>query len=154
MESNIKDLPRKSTLHCYNSKMDNPVLVPSNNGNGNQQNQDQTYTRQLPATTKQRETTPITQKSDASSNINTVEIVSSNDILKAALRPSTILKYKTCQTKWNNYCVQNNHIYSLKQVNCWTTLFICIFQGHLIVLLIPVKVPSLILCFCHHIHLF
>ena len=37
-----------------------------------------------------------------------MEIVSSNDILQAALRPSTILKYKTYQTKWNNYCMQNN----------------------------------------------
>ena len=108
MESNIKDLLRKSTLHCYNSKMDNPVLVPSNNGYGNQRNQDQTCTRQHPATTRQKETAPITQESDASSNINTVEIVSSNNILKAALRPSTILKYKTYQTKWNNYCMQNN----------------------------------------------
>ena len=37
-----------------------------------------------------------------------MEIVSSNDILQAALRPSTILKYKTYQTKWNNYCMQIN----------------------------------------------
>ena len=43
-----------------------------------------------------------------------MEIVSSNYILQAALRPSTILKYKTYQTKWNNYCRQNNisHIQS------------------------------------------
>ena len=37
-----------------------------------------------------------------------MEIVSFNDNLKAALRPSTILKYKIYQTKWNNYCMQNN----------------------------------------------
>ena len=74
--------------------MDHPVLVPSNNGNENP-----------PATTRQKETTPITQKPDASSSIDTV---SSNDILQVALRPSTILKYKTYQTKWNNYFMQNN----------------------------------------------
>ena len=41
-------------------------------------------------------------------------MVSSNGILQAALRPSTILKYKTYQTKWKNYCMQNNisHIQS------------------------------------------
>ena len=59
-------------------------------------------------TTGQKETTPITQESDTSSSINTVEIVSSNDILQAALRPSTTLKYKTYQTKRNNYCMENN----------------------------------------------
>ena len=37
-----------------------------------------------------------------------MEIESFNDILQAALRPSIILKYKTYQTKWNNYCMQNN----------------------------------------------
>ena len=37
-----------------------------------------------------------------------MEIISSNDILQAAFRPSTILKYKTYQIKWNNYCMQNN----------------------------------------------
>ena len=88
--------------------MDHPVLVPSNKGNGNKRNHDQTCTRQTPATTRQKETTPITQESDAGSSINTVEIVSSNNILQAALRLSTILKYKTYQTKWNNYCMQNN----------------------------------------------
>ena len=88
--------------------MDHAVLVPNNNENGNQQNHDQTCTRQPSATTRQKETTPITQESDASTSINTVEIVSSNDILQVALRPSTILKYKTYQTKWNNYCMQNN----------------------------------------------
>ena len=92
---------RESTLPCYNFKVDHPVLVPSNNGNGNRRNQDQTCTRQSPATTRQKETT---QESDASSSINTVEIVSSNDILHAALRPFTILKYKT----YSNYCMQNN----------------------------------------------
>ena len=39
------------------------------------------------------------------------------------------------------------HTYSLKQVNCWTASLICINQGHIMVFLIPVKVPSLILCF-------
>ena len=88
--------------------MDHAVLVPNNNENGNQQNHDQTCTRQPSATTREKETTPITQESDASSSIITVEIVSSNDILQTALRPSNILKYKTYQTKWNNYCIQNN----------------------------------------------
>ena len=88
--------------------MDHPGLVPSNNGNGNQRHHDQTCTKQPSATTRQKETTPITPESDPSSNINKVEIVNSNDILQAALRPSTILKYKTYQTKWNNYCMQNN----------------------------------------------
>ena len=37
-----------------------------------------------------------------------MEIVISNDILQAALKRSTIVKYKTYQTKWNNYCMQNN----------------------------------------------
>ena len=37
-----------------------------------------------------------------------MDIVSSNGILQVGLRPSTILKYKTYQTKWNNYCMQNN----------------------------------------------
>ena len=68
----------------------------------------QTSTKQTLTTTKQRESTPITQEFDPSSNINTVKIVNSNDILQAALRPSTILKYKTYQTKWKNYCMQNN----------------------------------------------
>ena len=95
--------------------MDHPVLVPSNNGNGSQRNHDQTCTRQPPATTRQKETTPITQESDGSSNINTVEIVSSNDILKVTLIPSTILKYKTYQIKWKNStaCKIVYHTYSL-----------------------------------------
>ena len=97
--------------------MDHPVLVPSNNGNGNQQNHDQTCTRQPPATTRQKETMPITKESDTSSNINTAEIVSSNDILKAALRRSTILKYKTFQTKWYNYCIQNNISHIQPKIN-------------------------------------
>ena len=80
--------------------MDHPVLVPSNNGNGSLQNHDQTCTKQPPATTRHKESTSITQESDPSSSLN--------DILQAALRPSTILKYKTYQTKWNNYCMQNN----------------------------------------------
>ena len=88
--------------------MDHPVVVPSNNGNGGQWNQDQTFTKQPPATTRHKESAPITQESDPSSSINTVEMVSSNDIFQAALRPSAILKYKTYQTKWNNYCMQNN----------------------------------------------
>ena len=88
--------------------MDHPVVVPSNNGNGGQWNQDQTFTKQPPATTRHKESAPITQESDPSSSINTVEMVSSNDIFQAALRPSAILKYKTYQTKWNNYCMQND----------------------------------------------
>ena len=97
--------------------MDHPVLVPSNNGNGNQQNHYQTYTRQPPATTRQKETAPFTQESDPSSNTNTVEIVRSNDILKVALRPSTILKYKTYQTKWSNYCMKNNISYMQPKIS-------------------------------------
>ena len=88
--------------------MDNPVLVPSNNGNGNQRNHNKSCTRQHPTVTRQKETTSITQEFEASGSINAVEILSFNDILQAALRPSTILKYKTYQTKWNNYCMQNN----------------------------------------------
>ena len=65
--------------------MDHPVLVSSNNGNGNQRNHDQICTKQPPATTRQKETTPITPGSDPSSSINTVEIVSSNDICKLHL---------------------------------------------------------------------
>ena len=79
--------------------MDHPVLVPSNNGNDNRQNHDQTCTKQPPATTRQNETTPITPESDPSNTINTVEIISSNDILQATLRTHTILKYKTYPTK-------------------------------------------------------
>ena len=37
-----------------------------------------------------------------------MEIESFNDILQAALRPPTILKYKTYQTKWKNYCMHYN----------------------------------------------
>ena len=80
--------------------MDNPLLVPRNNGNGNQRNHNQACTKHPPATAR--------QESDPSSSINTVEIISSNGILQAVLIPSTILKYKTYQTKWNNYCMQNN----------------------------------------------
>ena len=54
-----------------------------------------------------KQTTPITQESGPNSSIDTAEIVSSNDILQAALGSSTILKYKTYQVKWNNYCIQN-----------------------------------------------
>ena len=88
--------------------MDHPVLVHSNNGNCNKRYRNQTCTKQPPATTKQKQTSPITQESDPSNSINTVEIVSSNDILQAALRPSTIRKYKTYKTKWNNYRMQKN----------------------------------------------
>ena len=70
--------------------------------------EDQTCTKQPPATTRQKETKPITPESDPSSSINTVEIVSSND---TALRPSIILKYQTYQINWNNYCMQNNISY-------------------------------------------
>ena len=75
--------------------MDHPALVSSNNGNGNQRNHNQVCTKQPPSNTRKRETTHFTQESDASSSINTV--VSFNDLLQAALRPSTILKYKTYQ---------------------------------------------------------
>ena len=87
--------------------MDHPLLVPSNTGNGNQWNHNQTYTKQPPTTARQKQITPITEKSNFSSSINIMEIVSSNDILQTSLRPSTILKHKTYQTKWNNYCIQN-----------------------------------------------
>ena len=72
--------------------MDHPVLVLSNNGKGNQRNHDQTCIRQFTAITRQKETIPFTQESDASSSINTVEIVSSNGHLLATLRPYTILQ--------------------------------------------------------------
>ena len=78
--------------------MDHPVLVPSNEGNGNQRNHNQTYTKQPPVTTGQKKRTPITQESDCSSSIKKVEIVSSNDILQATLSPSTILEYISYQT--------------------------------------------------------
>ena len=60
--------------------MDNPVWVHSNNGNRGQQSHGQTFTKQPPVTTRYKESTPITQESDPSSSINTVKIVSSNDI--------------------------------------------------------------------------
>ena len=91
--------------------MDHPVVIPSNNGNDNQWNYDQTYTKKPPATTRQKESALTTQESDPSSSIDTVEIVGSNNILQAALRLSTIPKYKTYQRKWNNYCNQNNISY-------------------------------------------
>ena len=55
--------------------MDLPVLVPSNNGNGNYRNHDQTCTKQPPVTTRHKESTPITQESGPSSSTDTVEIV-------------------------------------------------------------------------------
>ena len=63
-----------------------------------------------------KKTTPITPESDPSS-INTVEILSSNDILQAALRASTVLKYKSYLTKWNNYCMQNNISHIQPKIN-------------------------------------
>ena len=94
--------------------MDHPALLPRNNGNDNQRNHDQTCTKQLPAITRQKESTLITQESDPCISISTVEIVSSNDILQAALRPSTILKDKNYQAKWNNYYMENkiSHMHS------------------------------------------
>ena len=83
-------------------------MVPSNKGNDSQRNHSQNCTKQPPSATRQKETSPIPQESDLSSSINTVEILSSNDILQAALRLSTILKYKTYQTNWNSCCMQNN----------------------------------------------
>ena len=53
--------------------MDYLVLAPSNNGNSSQRNHNQTCTKQPPATTRQREITPITQELDPTSSINTVE---------------------------------------------------------------------------------
>ena len=88
--------------------MDHRVLVRSNNKNDNHRNQNYTCTKQPPATTRQKQTTHITPESDPGSSNNTVERVNSNNILQAALRPSTILKYKTYQTKWYNYCTQKN----------------------------------------------
>ena len=38
-------MARQNTLHCYNSKVDHPALLPSNNGNGGQRNHDQTFTK-------------------------------------------------------------------------------------------------------------
>ena len=52
--------------------------------------------------------------SDPSNSINTVEIVSSNDILQAALRPSTIRKYNIKQNGTITACKIIYHTYSLK----------------------------------------
>ena len=57
---------------------------------------------------RQRQTTHITQDPDPSSSINMVEIASCNYIFQVALRTSTVLKYKTYQTKWKHYCMQND----------------------------------------------
>ena len=105
-ESNINNLERQNTLHWNNSTMGHPVLVPSNNGNGSQQNVNRTCTKQPTTTTRQRENTSITHDFNPNSNINRVGIVSSKDILQAAIRPSTILKNKNYQTKRNNYCIK------------------------------------------------
>ena len=64
--------------------MDHPALLPRNNGNDNQRNHDQTCTKQ-PAITRQKESTLITQESDACISINTVEIVISNEFYKLHL---------------------------------------------------------------------
>ena len=48
---------------------------------------------------KNKKKLPVTQEFDPISSINTVEIARSNDILQAALRPFTIFKYDTYQTK-------------------------------------------------------
>ena len=56
-----------------------------------------------------------------------MEVVSYNDILQAALRLSTDLRYKTFQTKWNNYSMQNNisHIQpkTSELLDCFTHLY-------------------------------
>ena len=65
--------------------MDHSALLPRNNGNDNQRNHDQTCTKQLSAITRQKESTLITQESDACISINTVEIVSSNEFYKLHL---------------------------------------------------------------------
>ena len=95
--------------------MEYPVLVPNNNWNGSQQNHNQTCTKQRRATTRDNESTPIRFLSDPSSSINTVEMLNSNDILQAALRPFTILKYKTYQKNGTiNACKIIYHICTLK----------------------------------------
>ena len=84
----IVTIPRWTTQYWYHHNYwYHPVLV--------QRNHNQTCTKQPPATTRHKESRPITQDSDPNSSINTLEIVSSNDILQAALRPSTTLKHKT-----------------------------------------------------------
>ena len=88
--------------------MNHPLLVLSTNGNGSRQNQNQTCTKQPNTTTRQKETIPITQEFEPNNSFKTAEMVSSNDTLQAALRPSTVLKFKTYQTKWDNCCMQNN----------------------------------------------
>ena len=79
--------------------MDHRVLIPSNNANGSQRSYDQTCTKQPPATTRHTECTRITQESDPTSSINTLEIVRCNDTLQTALRSCAILKFKSYQTK-------------------------------------------------------
>ena len=79
--------------------MDHSVRIYNNNGIGNHQNHNQTCTKHRPATRRQRETSPITREFDPSGSINIIEITSSNDTFQATPRPSTILKYKTYQTK-------------------------------------------------------
>ena len=49
--------------------MDHPILVPSNNGNDSKQNHSQTITKQPTNTTRQKESTPVTQEFDPSSSI-------------------------------------------------------------------------------------
>ena len=55
-------------------------------------NHDQTFTKQSPTTTIQKQTTSITQESDPSSRFNTVEIVNPNEILQAAIGTTTAYK--------------------------------------------------------------
>ena len=69
------------------------------------------------------EITARTAESDLSSSINTAEILSSNDILQAALRLSTILKYKTYQTNWNSCCMQNNISHISELLDYFTHLY-------------------------------
>ena len=74
-------------------------MIPSNNANGSQRSYDQTCTKQPAATKRHTECTRITQESDPTSSINTVEIVRCNDTLQTALRSCAILKFKSYQTK-------------------------------------------------------
>ena len=124
--------------------MYHPVLVTSNNGNGSQRSHNQICTKQAPATTRQKEATHITQESDPSSSINTGEMVSSNAILQAALKRSTILKYKTHQSKWNNYYIQNNMSHIQPKIGEFLDYFTHLYNsGASNSIRNSVKVPSL-----------
>ena len=93
--------------------MYHPVLVTSNNGIGSQRSHNPICTKQAPATTRQKEATHITQESDPSSSINTGEMVSSNAILQAALKRTTILKIcHNIQPKRREFLDYFTHLYN------------------------------------------